>query len=155
MISPELLRRYPFFGALSEAQRREIAMLAMEETVVKGQTLLAECDPATYIYLLVDGGVDLYFIVKSESQPGLDKEFAVGEANPGELVGLSALIDPYQYTTTARASAAGRVVKIDALALRALCDRDIDLAYKLMHQVARQTLERLTAARVQLAAAWS
>ncbi len=37
MISPELLRRYPFFGTLSEEQLRQIAMIAEEQTYEAGQ----------------------------------------------------------------------------------------------------------------------
>ncbi len=39
MISPELLRRYPFFGFLGDAQLKAIAMIAEESTYEKDQPI--------------------------------------------------------------------------------------------------------------------
>ena len=41
------------------------------------------------------------------------------------------------------------------LHLRQLCDKDSLLGYRVMTQLAKEAIERLMAARVQLAAAWS
>jgi hypothetical protein len=50
------------------------------------------------------------------------------------------------------ASAAGRVLTLEANALRALCQADKDLAAALMQRVAKAALSRLNETRVQLAA---
>ena len=46
------------------------------------------------------------------------------------------------------------MVLIDAAKLRELCDRDPQLGYQLVLQVAKLLAHRLEGARVQLAAAW-
>ena len=46
MISPELLRKYPFFGSLDDSQLRELAMLAEEETYKSGEVIFQEGGPA-------------------------------------------------------------------------------------------------------------
>ncbi len=40
MISPELLRRYPFFGSLTDDQLKAIAMIAKEKTYTKDTILI-------------------------------------------------------------------------------------------------------------------
>jgi len=90
MISPELLRRYPFFGRLTDEQFAAIA-----------------------------------------------------------------LIDPYKFTRSARTAGPCRIIRIDAQALRRMIKEDQTLGYTLLQGVARVAMERLTFARIQLAAAWA
>ena len=98
MISPEILRRYPFFGSLSDAQIKAMAMIAEEETISKGAVICEEGKPARAFYLLVDGGVSLYYKSDEEFNPKSRKDFLVGEINPGEVFAISALVEPYKYT---------------------------------------------------------
>jgi hypothetical protein len=51
------------------------------------------------------------------------------------------------------ASAASRVVKMDGVGLRALCEVDTSIAVGLMKAIAKAAMERLNDTRVQLAAA--
>lgn len=155
MISPELLRRYPFFAPYSDAQLREIAMLSDEITAEAGTTLFEECQAADWFYLLIDGGIDLYYKSEEQYHPKTKKEFSVGEINPGEVVAISAMIDPYVLNATARVSKDSRLIKTDAKAFRALFKKDPQLGYITMHQIAKSTMERLAFTRVQLAAAWA
>jgi CRP/FNR family cyclic AMP-dependent transcriptional regulator len=155
MISPELLRRYPFFGTLSDEQLRQIAMIADEESHEAGTILLKENAHADDLYLLINGSVDLIFTVDEEYHPDRHKEFTVGEINPGEIFGISALIEPHQYTSTARTAGVVQVIHINGSALRQRCADDPRLACHLYSQVAKLALERLNATRVQLAAAWA
>ncbi len=153
MISPELLRRYPFFGTLTDAQLRQIAMISDEETHDKGKILLKEKAPADDLYLLIKGSVDLLFTVEEEYHPDRRKEFPVGEINHGEIFGISALIEPHRYTSTVRAASPVEVIHINGRALREQCTADPSLSCHLYAQVAMLALERLDATRVQLAAA--
>jgi len=153
MISPELLRRYPFFGPLNDAQLKAIAMIADEVTIEAGVTLFNEKEPAEAMYLLKEGSIDLFYTV--EEDPEFRKEFPVGEINPGEPFGISSIIDPYILTSTARAASSSKLVRIAANPLRALCEVNNELALIFLRQVAKVALERLEATRVQLAAAWA
>jgi CRP-like cAMP-binding protein len=155
MISPELLRRYPFFSTFSPENLSNIAMITEEIQVANGSTLFEEKQPAGFLYFLIDGGIDLTYKSEEEFHPKTKKVFPVGEVNPGEVFGVSAVIEPYQYNASASANLDSKVLKIDAAGLSQLMQEDADMGYALMRQIAKATMERLTNTRVQLAAAWA
>lgn len=155
MISPELLRRYPFFSFLDDSHLKAVAMIAEEETHQTGTDILKSGDPADAFYLLMRGSVDLYYVVHEEFHPDKKKEFLMGEINPEEPLGISAVIEPYHYTATARASIPVTVIKIDGQALRDLMDNDQKLGCGLLRQIAKATMQRLEYTRTLLAAAWA
>lgn len=155
MISPELLRRYPFFCCLEESQIQELAMLAEEVELKSGMAVFEEGQNADALYFLLEGSVDLYYKSEEKYRPQNKKEFLVGTINPGEVFAISALIEPYIYSATARVSRDGKAIKIEANGLRALCNQDCKMGYTLMQQIAKAAMERLAYTRVQLAAAWA
>lgn len=155
MISPEILRRYPFFSSLSDAQRKALAMIAEEETVPKGTVICEEGQPAKAFYLLVDGGVCLYYKSEEEFRPETRKDFLVGEINPGDIFAISMLVEPYIYTATVKAERDSRVVKFDSEGINSLIQKDPRLYCVLMREIAKAAMERLDFARIQLAAAWA
>lgn len=155
MISPELLRRYPIFTPYNENQMREIAMISEELIVGAGAILFEECNPADSLYLLLEGSVDLFYTSVKQDFPDRSKEFLVGEINPGELLGISALIEPFELSATARTSQPSRLVKIKARELRKILEKDTAMGYGFMCQIAKIVLERLAYTRIQLAAAWA
>ena len=153
MVSTELLRKHKFFGLLNDAQLKAVAMISNEVAFDKGVDILVAEQPADGVFLLVDGAIELYSVSLDPRRPELKKEFLVGEINPGDPFGISALTEPYSSIATVRSSAPCRTIKMDAAALRALCEVDHDLGYALMCQVAKSAVERLAYTQVQLAAA--
>ena len=155
MISPELLRKYPFFGSLDDSQLRELAMLAEEETYKSGEVIFQEGGPADALYFLLDGYVDLYFTLADKKSSLQEKGIPVGDINPGEPFSISALIEPHVLTATASSAIPSRVLKFDTKRLQALYEQDPKLAYALTYQAGKAAIERLHASRIQLAAAWA
>ncbi len=149
MVSPELLRRYPFFCCLDESQQKAIALVSEEVLFDKGVTIFEEGGPADIFYLLLEGGVDLFYPAGREPTDLL----LVAEISPGEPFSISALIEPHTLTATAKTTVSSRILKVDANALCALCEVDSKMGYALMRQAAMAAMERLHFARVQLAAA--
>ena len=150
MISIELLRRYPFFGLLTDDQLKAIAMIAEEKTYPKESLLVKENTPATKLILLLEGDVDLVY---SGGGEGAISNALVGSIAPGEMLGVSSLIEPYIYISSARTTVPSKVVEIDGAAVRALMQVDKLLGYGLMRNVATAVLERLKYTQVELAAA--
>jgi len=150
VVSPEILRRYPFFALLNEDQLRAIAMIADEKEYPKDSLLVKEDVPATKIMLLVEGDIDLIY---SGGGEGAVINSLVGSIAPGEVLGVSSLIEPYIYISSAQAMAPVKVVEIDGIALRALLEIDPKMGYALMRNVSAAVLERLKYTMVELAAA--
>ena len=150
MVSPELLRRYPFFTMLTDEQLKAIAMIAKEKSYPKDALLIKENTPANLLALLLEGDIDLIY---SGGGEGAICNALVGSIAPGEVFGVSALIEPYRYTATSRATVPIKVIEIDGVALRELMEKDTRMGYTLMRNTAVAVLERLKYTQVELAAA--
>ena len=153
MISPELLRRFPFFGFMNGAQLRAVSMIAGVSSCQAGETIVEDAAPAETLYFLIDGSAAYYYNVRVDHDPSYRKEYYISDFDSGEAFGISALLEPFIYTATVRAEKACKLIKIDAAALRALCEVDVRLSRGLMHAIAKAAMERLQRTRVLLIAA--
>lgn len=153
MISPEVLRRYPFFGLLNDGQLKAMAILAEPVTWEAGECVFQAGDSANALYLLTEGSIDLYERSQDVHDPELRKDFLVGEVNPGELFGISALLPPFRTTAAAQVNRDSEGIRFDAGKLYHLCQVEIDLENRILRQLTKEIFERLNYARIQLAAA--
>ena len=155
MISPELLRKFPFFGPFSEDQLNAFAMMAEEKMCKKDTILFNEGDPADFLYLLIEGNIDLCFKSEEKYHPKETKTLFVGVINPGEIFAISSIIEPYILNATGRATRDCNYVQINAEQLRKYLDEHPDAGYLFCKQIAKVMKNRLASTRVQLAAAWA
>jgi len=152
MVSLELLRRFPFFSFMDDKELKAVATIA-QELRPKANDVLIEADkPADALFFLIEGHLPYYMTVTTEHMPDYRREYFIGYINPNEIFGISAMIEPYQYTATLRAETPSRVIKIEAPALRALCEVDAHLSIELMKAITKTAMERLQMTRVQLVA---
>lgn len=147
MISPELLRSYHHFAGVDEELLRRIAMIADCETHQPGDTIVRDGEPATKLYLIEYGEVDVGYEVGHKKFQPVDTLVA------GELLVWSALVDPYVSTAIARCRTESQLVAINAPKLRKLCDEHPELGYILLQSINKVLADRLTNARVQLVGA--
>jgi CRP/FNR family transcriptional regulator, cyclic AMP receptor protein len=145
MISPELLRRYPYFGGVSEDALKEVAMISDEVTAAAGTTLFSEDDKADFLYIVTDGEIDLQNMLGSGELRTVDTVVA------GDLVVWSALVEPYRCTATGTVRKDARLIAVDGQKLRQLCETDRDLGYRMLVSVTKLLATRLEGTRVQLA----
>lgn len=152
MISLERLQRFPFFAFMDEKELKAVATIAQELKFQAGDVVCTANTPADALYFLTEGNIAYYMVVTTEHQPDYRKEYFIGEVNPEEIVGISALIEPYRFTATLRAEGPCSLIKIDASGLRALCEVDARLSIGLLKSLAKAAMERLEMTRVQLVA---
>lgn len=145
MISPEVLRRYPYFATINEETLKAVAMTAEERVVAPGTEMFREGDPAGALNLITKGEVDIQYVL------GNGEHRTVDTLVDGDLLGWSALVEPYKYTANAIARKKTLLVAIDGEKLRTLCTADPQLGYRLLTQIAKLLAHRLDGARVQLA----
>ena len=159
MISPEELRKYPYFAGISPDCLKSVALLSEETSFKADEVLFVESGEfigkaqlyeketeAKHLLLLVSGEVDL------ATQLGSGEPVIIGSAVAGELLSLSALIPPYHLTATAVAKKDGKAINIEAEGLRELLDENPELGYHLYQGVASALMARLKDTRVELAA---
>lgn len=146
MVSVETLRRYPFFAGASPSTLRDIAEISEETTFAAGEPIFRQGDQAQLLYFLMEGEVEVVI-----EFPEAGKEQAVETLVPGDMVGWSALVPPYERTFMIRPISNVRALTIDGPRLRELCERDPSLGHRLLQKVAAVLAKRLDAARVQLA----
>ena len=155
MLSPELLRGYTLFDGLNKSQYKEVAMISEEVSFPKGTIIFNECDEADSLFLLIKGTIDLYYGSEEGYYPTFHKKFLAGEINPGEVFGISALIEPYVLSETARAATNCSTIKIHAKTLRELFVFEPDLGCRFMVHISKAIMERLGFTRIQHPVAWS
>ncbi len=150
MLSPEVLRRYPIFSLLDDNQLRGIAMITEEVCYAKGDEIFQEDKPALKLYVLTSGEVDLLY---SGGGEGAIANALVGTITPGDVYGISAMLEPHRYKATGKCAKDSQTIEIDANALRALSEVDHTLGFYLMRNLLYAAIERLNYARIELAAA--
>lgn len=146
MVSPEILRRYPYFGGAREEVLQQVAAASQERVYEAEDTLFQEGQPAKYACLILEGEVDVVAEMYNGQQKVVDTVVA------GEMACWSALIPPHQITCTGCAKVDTKCVLLDAHILRGLCEQDNAFGFELMTQLARTLVHRLRGARTQLAA---
>ncbi len=146
MISPETLRRYPYFANVGEESLKALAMIAEEKDVPAGTEMFREGDPAETLHVIVEGEVEIRYLL------GTGEQRAVDTLVPGDLLCWSALIEPYKTTSIGTATKDTHLVCLDAKRVRDLCEQDPLLGFRLTRQIAKLLAVRLEGARIQLAA---
>ena len=144
MVSPELLRRYPFFAGLTREQLLSLTWIAHIEIYEKGDKLFCQDEPATRLYLLVDGQVIVFIEFDHELE-------TITNIEQGGIFGWSAMVAPFVRTGTAQCTVASEVIGFEAEALRRLMAADGQLGCLLMGRVAQVVAARLRDAYVHLA----
>ena len=134
---PTRLQQFSCFRELTEEQREVIAQIATEECFYSGHTLFEEGKPGTHIILIGDGHVEVLYSIGEEGPSQVD------QVSEGGILGCSALIDPYTYTSTTRCLTEIEAMIIDAQALRAVMKKDCPLGFSIQKNLIQMLLDRI------------
>lgn len=150
MVSPELLRRYPFFAGLSMDQLVALAKLADELEVEPGYYFFREEETLNAFYLVLEGKVDITFgLLAQGSRTPIheiaekQRELTVSTVVQGEVFAWSALVPPYHATSNGKALSACKVVAFDCTTLRTTLEQDTGFGYTMMVKIAQIARDRL------------
>jgi len=159
MVSPELIRRYPFFACLTHEQLIAIAKVATDQSFPAGHRFFQEGDPLKEFYLLIEGAVgivipvtnsDISQDVSVQLTGGLEtKDITVSTVGTGDIFGWSALIPPTNATAGAVAVTRCRTLAFDCKALRASFKEDASFALLMTQKAAQVIRERLRDMRIE------
>lgn len=146
MVSPELLRRFPFFAGLTEEELKSIAMISEEEKFDANTFIFREQGKAEKLYLLIEGTVD---IMINTDEEGLQQE-TVSTLAHGDVFCWSAVVEPHVLTAAAFAATPVTVIAIDGSGLRAMFELDCHLGYRVLQKAATIISRRLKDTRIQM-----
>lgn len=138
MVSPELLRRFPFFGGLDDEFTNKLAMVTDEITMADGVWLFHEGDKADAFYVVLRGTVQLKARLPRAQYADLDLLVE------GEVVGWSAICSPGFYTLSAFTSDGARLLRVDGKAARELMNERPEMGFALMCHLSGEIGKRLT-----------
>lgn len=124
--------RCSFFAGLRPAIVEELMARGTVREVDEGEVILHEDDPIEELYVVLDGGFEIFTNGKS-----------VDVAGKGEIVGEIALFSPgTRRTAIVEALIPSRVLALTPAALRNLALGDPEAGYQVMFNLARFTAER-------------
>lgn len=146
MVSPELLRRFPFFAGLTDEEIKSIAMISEEEKYEADTFIFRERGQAEKLYLLIEGTVD---IMVNTDEEGLEQE-TVSTLTHGDVFCWSSVVEPHVLTASAFAATPATVIAIDGAGLRAMFELDCHLGYRVLQKSAEIISSRLRDTRIQM-----
>jgi len=130
------------FQGLSPSQLERIAAIATEQQVRKDHWLFQEEQPATSLYILKDGAIELVTRVEEAI------EIPVTIIRPDNgCLGIGALVEPHLYSLSARCLHDSVVLKIEQSELHSLMQEDNGLRCTIMTNLAQKLLDRLKETR--------
>lgn len=159
MVSPELIRRYPFFAGLSHEHVTALAQLADEVAVGPEHVFFREDDEIDKFYLVVEGAVAVFMEIpdRSREQPVSGQltgelhteEIIVSTVGSGEVFAWSALVPPTVASAGSKSVTRCRVVAFDTKKLFEKFDEDCLFAYLMTQKAATVMRERLRDMRIE------
>lgn len=143
MVPVDLLKEYQFFKGFSDAQLEKLAAIATDETHGAGTQIYRKGDPAKNFYLVEEGKV----VMVMDSYMGPHRppmQVTVDMVTRGDVMGWSALVEPYIYVFGALCIDRSKVIALESGMLRQLLEGDNTLGYKIMQATAKVIATRLT-----------
>ena len=168
MMETKQLSALSIVAGLPSQTLAELARIATVRSYETGELLFEEGDPATELYGLLEGEVELSIIhqdrvlktdVRHEDYvhkrvETVEQELVYNTIAPGEVFGWSALIAPHQLTSTARCSEPAQVIALPADELQNIMTRDSRSGVVFMHRLAEVIAQRLRSRTDKLLTSW-
>jgi CRP-like cAMP-binding protein len=126
------LRRVPLFADLSESELAEIGDHAAESAWEPGQIVFSEGDACHELWIVKEGAVKLLKLAPNGRQQLLAVERA------GSSLAEVPIFDGGRYPATAQAERRAVLLRVDAVAFRAVCTRRPELALKVIKVLGRR-----------------
>ncbi|HEX9780624.1 MAG TPA: cyclic nucleotide-binding domain-containing protein [bacterium] len=140
----QLVAEHPFFHGMEPDHVRAISACASEVTFDAGDYIFKEGDPAQRFYAIRQGSVAVEIMMQGAGA------IPVQTVGPGEVLGWSWLVAPYQKRFDGRVLELTRAIAFDVECLRSKCAGNLKLSHALLERTIEILGQRLQAARLQL-----
>ncbi|MFZ0483716.1 MAG: cyclic nucleotide-binding domain-containing protein [Desulfobacterales bacterium] len=145
MTKVDEFNKFDFFNAFSKDQLAGLAKLTETKTFKKGSEIYKEGDRANHIYLVCKGWVSLRKV-----DPERDIGISFENREKGELFGTACFMKPQEYTLNAVCMEDSEVMALDADKLFDLFQKDYQIAYLFLKEIAKVYFERYKSVKKQL-----
>jgi CRP-like cAMP-binding protein len=136
----ETLPDHPLFAGLSIPFRQILAECAMRADFEAGDAVVEAGQPASCIYLIIDGSIDL----ETQEQQAPARVQTIGA---GDILGWSWLFPPYYWHFNAVAREPTRTIFFYGSRLSQQCDRNHEFGYELIKGMSGILIAHLQADR--------
>lgn len=137
----ERLRGAELVQGMSSDQVRRLSLAGRPRTLVGGEYLFLLGDAAQYVCVIVSGQVDLCFPIQIG---GVMRDITIESVGKGRTVGWSALVQPYRFTLSARATETTEFIAFSRQDLLRLFDEDPGVGCILLSRVSELVGARLS-----------
>lgn len=137
--------KFDFFNAFSKDQLAGLAKVTETKTFKKGSEIYKEGDRANHIFLVSKGWVSLRKV-----DPERDIGISFENREKGELFGTACFMKPQEYTLNAICMEDSEVMAMDADKLFDLFQKDYQIAYLFLKEIAKVYFERYKSVKRQL-----
>jgi CRP-like cAMP-binding protein len=133
----QTLQKIRFLQDMDSAHLDEIANIAEICEFDAHDVVFREGDKADKVYLVVSGKLSL------ELSPSTANRKQLVSVGPGEILGWSTLVEYPRFAATAVVVEPSRLVRINGVRLRAICDEDPQFGYEFTRRTMRALAMRL------------
>ncbi|MFO7858220.1 MAG: cyclic nucleotide-binding domain-containing protein, partial [Ectothiorhodospiraceae bacterium] len=144
----EFVSRQELFRDLHTRFLNQLVESARCRTLAENDILFRHGDAADHFYLLRSGHITVE--IPAIEGPRLE----VQKLGPGQVLGWSWLIPPYQWNFQARALEESEVVEFDGATIRQQCEDDPAFGYEVLKRFSNLMSARLEAARRRMMEEW-
>ncbi len=145
----EILRKCDVFHGLNDEQLQVVAKLCTPEVFEPGEIICKQDVRGDKAYIIEDGLVGIILEVGPLSQR------QVQSASASDVIGWSAMIEPYTCTATAKAIEKTRVLAFNGEEAHNLCLTTPEIGCRISRGIARVVAARLRHAYTQLLGVYS
>ena len=138
MVSPELIRRYPYFSGISIERLNMLANMAEEVEFEPDFYFHHEGDDIDKVYIIVEGDISLV-----TSFPQQDKEVVINTLSTGDVFGWTSLLPPFTAGAGAKSNSKCKLIEFKSSQLSEKFEGDYEFGYLMMIKIAQIIRERL------------
>lgn len=146
MIAVDVLKEFNVFSGLDNSKLAAIAEFCHTRSLKDSTVCFSQGNRASELHLLRSGKIDI--LMRVHEPWGM--ELKVHIANPGEVFGWSALVEPYMYTASAKGIGDIEEIYIKGADLVKLFKKDPAMGYTVMCNLSALISSRLTESREKL-----
>ncbi|MBI2830842.1 MAG: cyclic nucleotide-binding domain-containing protein [Chloroflexi bacterium] len=140
----EVLRNCTVFAPLTDSELDKVvnSLLILEKQYDPGTTIFKGGNSAEELLVVVEGKIALQEMLPN-SQGQSNRRVTVDVITPGEVVGWSAIVQPYIYNFSAVCLQKVKVLSFSATKLRWLLENNREIGYKLLNGLIKVVASRL------------